>query len=329
MKNILLVDADILCFRAAAAAETRTVIVKHKKTGETKEFENRTAFRARLKEKFGDKFKEYESRYEFSDVQTAEDLSIVLHNIKARLKKFKKEFDNPKIELYLGGKENFRDALPLPTKYKSIREDQIRPLHLSEAREYVKTVHKGTIALGEADDLLSIRAYEELDKKKYAPIICSMDKDTYQADQIRVYNWLDENPEAVLIPKIGDLVDMGQKGIKGTGFKFLAFQLLFGDPVDGYKPFEIVPDLKYGAKSVYKDLAPMTTGRDIANKVVEVYKTVYPGEVKYTAWDGTEVVTDWKGMLDLYFKCAYMQRKHNDQTTWQEFFEERGWNGET
>lgn len=326
-KTILLIDADILCFRASAAAEQRTVIVKHLKTGQEKEFTNRTAFRDRLKEKYGDAWKEKEQGYAYEDVQTAESLGVVLNNIKARLHLFEKELRPDRIELYVGGENNFRDTLPLPSRYKGSREDSIRPVHLSEAKKYVKKTLKAKIASGyEADDLLSIRAYEELNKGNN-PIICSCDKDTYQADGVRVYNWLDENPEIVLVDTLGELIDKGTKGIKGTGFKFLAFQIIFGDPVDGYKPFEIVPDLKYGAKSAYKDLVNLQSTKEVCDKVVEIYKTVYPGEVKYTAWDGTEVITDWKGMLDLYFKCAYMQRKHNDQTTWQEFFEERGWNG--
>jgi len=327
-ETILLVDADILCYRAAAAAEKRTVIVKHNKTGQEKEFDNRTAFRKSLQERFGDDWKEKEGRYTYTDVQTAESLSAPLHNIKARLHLFKEKFPGCKIELYIGGGKNFRNDLPLPKPYKGTREDTLRPVYLKEVRDYVKSVHKAVDveALGlniECDDWLSVRAYEELAKGNN-PVICSADKDSYQADGVSVYNWTQEDSEPVKIPMLGELVDTG-KGVKGTGFMFFAFQMLFGDVADGWKPTDIL-SIKYGEKSAYKDLKDCKTAAEIADKVVLKYKEWFPGEVLYTSWDGKEIKTGWQGMLDTYFQCAYMLRSKDDKTTWQEFFKERGWN---
>lgn len=329
-ETILLVDADILCFRAAAAVEKRTVIVKHLKTGQEKEFTTRTEFRKSLKERFGEDWKSKEPRYSYEDVQTAESLSAPLHNIKARLHLFKEKFPGCKIELYLGGGKNFRNDLPLPKPYKGTREYSLKPVYLQEVRDYTRTVHKAVDveALGlniECDDMLSVRAYEELAEGNN-PIISSMDKDTYQADGISVYNHVEENAEVVKIPLLGELVDHGKKGIKGTGFMFFAFQLLFGDTVDTYHPTDIL-DIRYGEKSAYNDLKDCKTTAEVADKVVAKYKEWFPGEVVYTSWDGKEIKTDWQGMLDTYFKCAYMLRSKDDKTTWQEFFKERGWNG--
>ena len=325
-ETVLLVDGDLLCFRAAAAIEKRSVIVKHNPTGKEKEFDTRTAFRKAMKEKFGDKWPEKEIDYTFTDVQTADALPVALHNIKSRIDKFKTEFGTYRAEFYLGGSDTFRSKLLLPSLYKGQREDTLRPVHLIEARDYVERVHKGVVVKDiEADDMLSIRAYEELAKRD-DPVICSMDKDTYQADGIKVYNWLDVDSKPIKVPFLGTLRETGKKQIKGEGFRFFAFQLLAGDPVDFYRPTEVA-GIRYGAKSAYKDLVDLPDAPSIASKVISKYKEWYPGEVQYTAWNGVQVKTDWEGMLDLYFKCAYMLRSKNDTTTWQEFFIERGWNG--
>ena len=41
----------------------------------------------------------------------------------------------------LSGKNNFRDNLPLPSKYKGNREDMIRPLLLNDVKDYIKQYH--------------------------------------------------------------------------------------------------------------------------------------------------------------------------------------------
>lgn len=321
-ETVLLLDGDVLAFRAAAAVEKRSVIVTHIPTGKEKVFKNRTEFRTRLKEKGTP---EDEVNFTYKDVQEAEDISHCLRNIKSRVALLKEQTEADRVEIYIGGAANFRDTLALPTKYKAGRTDDIRPLHLADAKKYLVEVHGAVKAWEiEADDVLSVRGYEEHAKRNKA-IIGSIDKDTLQSNGLYFYDWTQEKPTIVEIPEgPGFLVDTGKK-ITGAGLKFFCYQLLFGDPVDKYKPTQLA-GIKYGEKSAFKDLNDLQTEAEIIQKVIHKYKTWYPEPFDYTAWDGTEVQgANWESMLDLYFKCAYMKRSWDDPSDWKLFFKEYGY----
>lgn len=326
-ETVVLVDGDVLAFRAAAGNEERSIEVLHTPTGKTKTFTNRRNLKARLKEKFPENWADKLKDYEISDVQTASDISFCCYTIKQRLKKLKEVFDADRVELYLDGGNNFREKLPLPKKYKGNRSNSIRPVHLEAVKEYMRKVQHAVSVDGvETDDVVNIRAYQELRKGNRA-IIASNDKDTLQSEGIIFYDYTKDSPSAFLIPEIGEVHKEGSE-IKGCGLKFFAFQLLFGDPVDNYSPTDIC-GVRYGKTSAFKDLVNLTTKEEILTKVTDKYKEWYPDAVTYTSWSGSSITADWEGILDLYFKCAYMQREWDDQTTWKEFFTTRGWTNDS
>lgn len=316
----LLIDGDIIAYRAAAASQTTSVLVKHK-SGLEKEFKNRTEFKKFLKAKGKE---QYIDDYEFEDVQTPEPIEFCLHSIKATLRNLESLTFADKVEIYIGGSSNFRNSLPLPIKYKGNREDTIRPFHLQAARDYLMNVHDGIRAKHiEADDVLNIRGYEELSKGRIA-IIGSNDKDTLQSEGLCMYDWTVENPEIIEIPTTGYLVK-NKSIIKGCGLKFFAFQLLFGDTADNYHPTDVLPEIKYGQVAAYKDLDHLWEPSEILQKVIDKYKEWYPEKFDYLTWDGKLIKdADWEHMLSMYFKLAYMKRKWTDDSNWKEFFSERG-----
>ncbi len=62
-----------------------------------------------------------------------------------------------KFEIYLSGKDNFRDELELPQKYKGNRDKLLRPLHLDDLKEYIRKYHNCEIVERiEADDACCI-----------------------------------------------------------------------------------------------------------------------------------------------------------------------------
>jgi hypothetical protein len=320
LETVVLVDADVIAFRAAAATEQREVEVLHVPSGKTKLFDNRTQFKDRLLEKNGNL--ENLEQYIFKDIQTPEHISVSCSIANAIVDKLKIKFEPDKFEMYLGGKNNFREFLPLPKKYKGNRKDSIVPINLKELKKFLES--KGAVVVDgiEADDMLSIRAYEELAKGNRV-YICSNDKDTYQAEGIWVYDWTQAEAEPVLIPELGRVYLTKNNTIKGEGLKFFASQILVGDPVDGYKPTD-ASKINYGAKSAFKLLDPLPDTKSVLEAVIEQYKRFYPDIVTYRTWDDKEITTNWEGMLDLYFACSYMLRSRNDKTTWKEFFKERG-----
>jgi hypothetical protein len=319
-ETVLLSDGDIIAYRTAAAIEKRTVVVTHKATGRAKEFDTRREFKVFLKEQ-GREF--VASSYDIVDIQTPEDASHCMYTIKRIVRKMEDFSFCDRHDIYISGKENFRESLLLPTRYKSNRVDSIRPIHLEAAKDYL--LHRFDASkskLVEADDVLSIRAYEELHKGNCA-IIASNDKDTLQASGIWFYNWTEKEPKLYEIPTIGSLTIEGQE-VKGDGLKFLAFQLLYGDPVDGYKPPELA-GVRFGKKSAYNILDNLYEPDEILNAVLLQYKEWYPEPFDYTAWNDVIVKNaTYETILDLYFRCVYMLRKWNDKTTWQEFFEANG-----
>ena len=321
--TILLVHADIIAYRISAVSEERSILVTHKRTGDQKEFKTRTEFKKLLKSK--DKIHNL-SNYHIEDVQKAGPVENCIHSINSILHKLETNTFADKLELYLSGKDdNFRSNLPLPTQYKASRLNSIRPLLLNTAKEHLLNRHKARRAIKiEADDILSIRGYEELAKGNIA-VIGSNDKDTYQSEGLVMYDFTQEKPELFEIPIIGELIRTDKK-IYGYGLKFFAFQLLHGDPSDDYKPSQLAPG-EYGAVSAYNDLNDLDFSGEILDAVVKRYKSWYPEPFEYTAWNGEVIKADWEFMLGLYFKCAYMKRTWNDPSDWKLFFTQRGYQG--
>ena len=74
----LIVDGDLIAYRFAAGAEQRSIIATIKKSGNTKEFKNRTE----LKKFVIDKGFEFNpDDYEIEDVQKEVDVSIALSTV--------------------------------------------------------------------------------------------------------------------------------------------------------------------------------------------------------------------------------------------------------
>lgn len=323
-ETVLLLDGDIVSFRMAAAADERNILVKHNPTGKSKQFKNRTEFKDRLKEK---NTIDQLADYSIEDQIIPGEISYCMYNIKHKIKALKELTGADRTEIYISGDKNFRKDLPLPSRYKGSREDSYRPTYLDDAREYLLKVHGAVKAWEiEADDILSVRAYEELAKGNRA-IIASVDKDQKQAEGIGFLDWTQEEPEVLWIPDdpVGHIEHTGKK-VLGYGYKLLAWQLLCGDPVDGYKPTEL-SDMRYGDKTAVKELAPLKTQEEISNFIVSKYKQFYPEPFEYTDWNYMSHKADWQTMLDLYWRCAWMKRSWDDPSDWKELLRSRGWDG--
>ena len=80
-------------------------------------------------------------------------------------------------ELFLTGKNNFRNTVATTTPYKGNRKDVAKPIHLEFLRGYMVDAWGATVSDGEeADDLIAIRATELGDDA----LMVSIDKDFNQ-----------------------------------------------------------------------------------------------------------------------------------------------------
>jgi hypothetical protein len=316
---VLLIDGDVLAYRAAAVAEKREVQVIHKPSGVVKLFKNRTEFKDSLKSK---EIAFVAEDYDITDKVEPLPLSIATGIIKRQIAEFKDKLFADRVLVYVSGKNNFRDSLPLPKKYKGNRVDMLRPVHLRATKLYMVKNHKAKICNNcESDDLLIIDGYKELAKGNI-PILITVDKDANAYSKLSVYDFTQETPKVIVLPEFGGLRDTGKK-ITGNGFIWFCFQWVFGDVGDFYRPNDLVED-KFGEKAAFKLLKDCTTKKEALEKVVQQYKTWYPKEFTYNAWDGTTITADYKFMLQLYYCCARMKVTKDDAMDSEVFLREHG-----
>lgn len=303
--EVAAVDMDMVCFRVAAAAEERSILAIHKTSGNELEMDNRTALKEFLSATGGDY-----NEYEIKDVQKAEMSSTALASVKNTANAMKRAAGAKKAELYIGGKDNFRDQLLLPKQYKANRADALRPLLLAEAREYA-IKHLGAIVIDgmEADDMLAVRAWDGAKSKKRIIAV------TNDKDQMGCTGWMfnpDKMEKPFFIAGLGKLYKDAKGKIRGFGRKWLYYQMIFGDPVDHYKPCELSGN-KFGEVSAFNLLHPCTTDQECLQAVYNLYHKWHPEGAKYTAWNGVEQDIDTVAYMQLYFDVARMRRWENDQ----------------
>ena len=322
-ERLLIVDGDLIAYRHAAAAETRTVIVKHKKSGREKEFKTRTEFKKFLADK---NMQFEETDYDFEDKQHPVDVSFAISTANKALEKLLQDTWCDKAEIYLGSGKTFRHDLPLPTPYKDNRAEMIKPVHLTAVRNHLRRKWEAKIIDNglEVDDVVTIRAYECLQNGQEA-VLASVDKDSYQCQGISLYNWLADEPKIELIPSVGSLYKV-KTTVKGDGLMFLALQVLSGDLADTYKPYEL-SNISYGPGKAMKKLVDCKTEQEILKVLISEFKRLYPEPFSYTDCHGVlHEEVDWFDMLNLYWQCAWMKRSWDDVSSFMQYSMERGVN---
>jgi hypothetical protein len=320
-KRILLIDGDVVVYRNSAAVEKRSIIVKHLASGRTKAFDNRTAFKAFLKDK---EFPYDPAKYEISDHQEAADVSIAYNIIDKLIRDLTTFCWADEVEVWVGESGNtFRHKLSLPSPYKANRGELIKPIHLESCKKYLAKRHGARMSdnLLETDDMLTIRCYEELEKGNY-PIMATIDKDAGQTQGVAVLNIMEDPWNIVEIPYIGE-VFKHKTTYKGNGLKFLAFQTLVGDATDTYCSYEL-SKIGYGPAKAVAALKDCNTEKEILEAVLKEFQRLYPSAFRYVDCNNVVVEADWLFMLEMYWKCAYMKRSRNDPSSFVDFAKERG-----
>lgn len=172
--------------------------------------------------------------------------------------------------LLFTGKNNFRERLAKTFIYKALRPE--KPFHYANIKCYLQGQYDYYQEDGlEADDLAGIflTAYPD----KY---ICgSRDKDLKQIPGWH-YGWeVNKQPSfgPALVDEIGwlKLTDNPKKRkLTGTGAKFLHLQMLTGDSTD------TIPGLPgYGIVKAFKTIDPCNTIQEMEQAVLEAYRQVY------------------------------------------------------
>jgi len=209
---VLLIDADIVAYRASASCDGRVYLVKDSVTLESEEFKYKKDAVAYCKEQ---EISEKLIKLKF----IPEPVTHATSNVTKAINKLRRVFDDKglgaiRLECYLTPKANFRNTVK--SDYKANRKDVRRPTHLGACKEFLTDKFKAeTIEGYEADDLLCIRA-KQLIAFGCSPVICTLDKDLDQASCFH-YNWV----KSLLYFTT-----------EQEGLVFLYKQLLTGDRVD-------------------------------------------------------------------------------------------------
>lgn len=309
----------------------------HKASGRVKEFKNKTEFWGRKKNSLegswlGDQNVMREAKgqtpftredFEIRDVQVAPELSHVLYAAKTKVNTICEHLGIDKYFGVIGKGETFRHELALPQKYKSNREETLRPIFLTEAKDYLAEKHGGEFVTGiEADDRLTQYGYQgRADFKrtgKFSYIPVTMDKDSNSTPSLyfNLYRSNDafKHPNPILIDEgIGELwMDKGE--VKGYGAKWLAVQMCKGDSSDHVRPYQDF-GLTYGDATCYADFADAADHKELFTRVMNRFKDWFPDGVEYDAWTGEHMKMSAGQWASMMFKLVYMQRIPNDPTT--------------
>ena len=319
-KRILVLDLDTPIFAASAVSETRTVLVTHKPTGKQKEFPTRTEFKDVLKSK--DKLDKLDE-YEYLDVQTPEPAAHACHVLKSQVAKIQELVQADETLFFVSGKNNFRDNLELPSRYKSSRQNTLRPLLLKDVKQFAINKFKATICDGEEpDDAIIYKTYE-LKQQGCTPIISSIDKDCLAYSGLSVFNQDKPEQGVVEIPELGSLWIDSKNKVRGNGFLWYCFQHGNGDRIDGFNPAELC-NAKFGEKSAYKLLVDCKSEKVALDTLLIQYKKWYPKPITYTAWNEQQYTKDYVQIADLYFKCCRMKSHEFDDLDFVKFCQQYG-----
>ena len=315
MTRLALIDGDIIAYRCAAANEKRTVKATHKESLEELVFDTATKF----KEWAGDR----KDDYDLKPQQEAEDIQNAFALIKQMLESITTNAKCDNYHIIVSGDNNFRRDLPLPTRYKDSRSDVAKPLQLADCKRYLVHFKKAETAEGEADDLLTAYMAQSY-RDGGNDVQCSLDKDAKHGPGW-LYDWTNMS-EPVLIEGYGGLelilkekaklkadgTPTVEKSIKGKGRAFLYYQMLFGDPVDCYKPCELAK-VKFGEIGAYDLLKSAKNDKEALESLVRQYKKWYPEPVAYRCWKEELHTKSWMEVWQMYADCAFMRRWDGDR----------------
>lgn len=272
-KYDLLVDFDTALVSAAAAQQKNTIFAKYLKSGKKKEFDNRTAFKAWLK----DNSKWTAEQFEITDNQTVVgSVKRAVEGLLGRMNDICESNPVKSAKFVVGGMHgNFRDTLARIQPYKGQRPQ--KPLLFNAIKEkLIKEIGSYIVQPNgpyESDDALSMYLAEHREYGKDSDrAISSPDKDLrmcvgWHTDATR---WDDEAEYT------DDLI----------GFRYLMTQALVGDNIDNIqgipklvesvqKRFGLRKTSGFGIKSAEGCLKGADTKEELAERVSFVYRETF------------------------------------------------------
>ena len=147
----LLIDGDIVLYRAAFAAQARKTLVELP-DGSSHLFSRKWAARDWI-ESMG--YEEDEcTLVTVFDMKNEEESYMIVDNI---MQEIFNNLTNNHFDMYLTGKGNYREGLAVTHKYKGNRDDNDKPVFYDQVKQYLIDTYEAEVIDGmEADDKLGI-----------------------------------------------------------------------------------------------------------------------------------------------------------------------------
>ena len=331
-KDILNIDGDALIYASGFVGERRELKAVHRETGDEFTFKGRQEMYGRKKSKdggwLGDFNKSNGTKWVVEDFDLY-DLQIpapVEHSLQATKSLILKSAELTGIKnrrVFVGKGDSQRVEQSTLVKYKSGREDALRPLHKDAIIEYMVKYHDAEVVEGvEVDDKLTMLAWENP-----CNIIYGIDKD-YLGTHSRVFNpnqpekgiqdcrcWGDLWVEEIVSKTTGKK----RYEVKGYGRKWFLFQWCYGDDSDSYRA-NCATDQEWGEMAVFHALKDARNNREGLEAVVGVYKNLYPEPKMVLGWRGDKIKCDWKYVASEIFTMAHMLRTPDDDSSAEKLF---------
>jgi hypothetical protein len=244
----------------------------------------------------------------------------IFHSAKTVILNDLKNLKTDNYEAYIGKSGRMREDISTLMKYKGNRDNILKPTLLEEVTEYIGNAFDAEeVTQIETDDKVVMRAY-----KDPKAVVMGVDKDFY-GQPVKFFNV--NHPEDGIIDCdcFGELKEYDSKKSKAIGYGriFLYWQILAGDSSDNYKA-NCFSDIKYAGSGAFKDLKDCKNDKEALEKVIEVFKRLYPEPKVITGWRGNDFLIDWLYVAREQFKMAAMLRFVGDARTIDTEFEKYG-----
>lgn len=326
-KDTLIIDGDALVYSSGFVGERRELKAVHKQTGDEFTFKGRTEMYGKKRSKDGGWLAEINKTketpwtvddFDLYDIQVPKPVEYALNATKTAILSSEYLTGIKKRRLFVGKGESQRVEQSTLVKYKSGREDALRPVHKEAIVEYMIKHHGAEVVEGiEVDDQLTILAWENPSN-----IIYGIDKD-YLGTHSRVFNpnqpergiqdcrcWGDLWVEEIISKTTGKK----RYEVKGYGRKWFLFQWCYGDNSDSYRA-NCATNQEWGEMAAFNMLKDARNNKEGLEAVVNVYKTLYPKKFVVRGWRGDIISCDWTYVASEIFTMCYMLRSRDDDAS--------------
>lgn len=259
MKNRLLIDGDIWCYKYAAVAQYKKYTVMVPEIGYCQTFNSAFEANKLIKDmkKAGLCSERTDKTYPLSET--------VCHNlINREVLRLQGIFGVEDVEIFISSpnkEDNPRYRIAKTVGYKSCRKNVQKPIHFESARKHLMSKGAVTVFGMEPDDRIGIKMYSG------EGIGCSDDKD-FRGVPGRLY--IPRMDKVLVIKDPGTLQLIKKKkssSLFGTGFFWFCAQMLMGDSADS------IPGVKgIGDVGTYKLLHKCKEELEAWDVVCGVYK---------------------------------------------------------